>query len=179
MPLVPLVRLRWPGDVVTVAEHFRQDLAEAEGDQREVVALQSQCRRADDDAGQRGDEPGNDDHDPEREVDPRDLGAGRIEEVDVERSGAAGDVDGEVGHEPGPDIRADQEESDVAEVEQPGEADDDVEAEGEECIDRTQHDGEQRQVAVGLLGEPQVRQHEGKGQAAPPTACVAAGMWRT
>ena len=52
MPLVPLDRLN-PLMSLAVAEHLRDDLAEAEGDQREVVALQPQRRRADDDAPQR------------------------------------------------------------------------------------------------------------------------------
>ena len=69
--------------VVAVAEHLGKDLAESERHESEIVALQPQRRRADDDASNRRDEPGEDDDEPERDMDPRDRRTGCIEEVEV------------------------------------------------------------------------------------------------
>ena len=72
------------------------------------------------------------------------------------------DVDREDRHQPGADVRAEQEERDVAEVEQAGEPDHDVESECEQCVDRAQHHGEDREEASRVLGEPKVREHDGE-----------------
>ncbi len=165
MPFVPLVSVDAERQVVAVAEHLRKDLTEPERDEGEVVALQAQRRRTDDHTGKSGHDTGNDDDEPEREVDAGNLGAGGVEEVEVDGSGVLRQVDREVRHEPRADVGADQEEGDVSEVEQTGEPDDDVQTEREQRVHGTEHDREQRQVAVGLLGEPQVRQHERKRHA--------------
>ena len=61
-------------------------------------------------------------------------------------------------HDPGRGVRTEQEEGDIAEIEQAGKADDDVESECEQRIHGAQDDGEDREEASGVLGEPQVRQ---------------------
>src|SRR5690606_7754119 len=99
------------GGAVGVVGRDAEDVIEAEGDDGQVVGAQSQCRGADAHAeDERGD--GCDDH-------------GRPEgELDVERRvGGAGDECGGVG--------TDAEEGDVPEVEQTGQADHDVEPQGD------------------------------------------------
>ena len=61
------VEIRPYRDVVGVAHELRDDLAEAERDDREVVPTQSQGRQADQDAGDGGEDPGDDEDDPDRE----------------------------------------------------------------------------------------------------------------
>ena len=99
MPLVPLVRS------LEVAEDDRHDLAEPKGHDGQVVAAQAQRGRAEQDAEDRGHQRANEQHHPEREV-----------------------LAGEAGGREGVGVRADREERGVTKVEQPGEADDDVEA---------------------------------------------------
>ena len=67
---VRAVREVEPGaeEVVAVACDLRQDLAEAERDDREVVAAQAQCREADEDPEERCDRPRYDQDHPERDV---------------------------------------------------------------------------------------------------------------
>src|SRR5216684_2683577 len=60
-------------EVVAVARDLRQDLTEAERDDREVVAAQSQGRQADDDAGERGDDAGEREQKPHSDVDARQI----------------------------------------------------------------------------------------------------------
>lgn len=100
------------GGAVHVLDGDPEDLSEAEGDDGEVVAAQSQGGGADEDAedercGHAGEHGG-----PEGELD-----AGEAGEL------GAGDE--------GCGVGADAEEGDVSEVEESGEADDDVEAEGD------------------------------------------------
>ena len=57
-------------EVVAVADELRDDLAEAERDDREVVAAQPQRRDADQDAEERGEDRRDQDHEPRVEVDP-------------------------------------------------------------------------------------------------------------
>src|SRR6185437_6765146 len=71
-------------DVPAVPEDLGDDLTETEGDEREVVALEAQRRRADDRAGQGADRRSDRQHEPEVDVDARLLaGRGRAEDVDL------------------------------------------------------------------------------------------------
>ena len=80
-------------EVVAVARDLGHDLAEAERHDREVVAAQPQRRQADQDADERGQEPGRDEQEPDRDVD-----AGAFEptptraEVDVRASANCSDA---------------------------------------------------------------------------------------
>ena len=107
--------LRPVGEVdrrIQVVEEDPDDLAEAERDDRQVVAAQLQGRSAEQHAEQAGDPRADRQDHPERQVDPE-LRRGQ------QRVG----------------IRADGVESDVAQVEEPGEADDDVEPERKHRVD--------------------------------------------
>ena len=107
------------GDGVRVEEHDRDDLAEPEGHDREVVAAQAERRRAEQDAEQRRDARADEEHRPEHEP-------GVAAEVgdDVDAQDAVAERRGDVGV----GVGADREERRVAEVEQAGHADDEVEA---------------------------------------------------
>src|SRR5215211_5914757 len=63
-------------DVVPVLEEARDDLPESQGHYRQVVSPQPQGWRADDHAAQSGEEPGDDQEQPEGDVYPRRLPAG-------------------------------------------------------------------------------------------------------
>ena len=78
MPNVPCVEVE-PEEVVAVLHDLRDDLAEPERDDREVVAAQAQRRQADDDPGEEREEAGDDQDDPHRDVDPG-LGASGTED---------------------------------------------------------------------------------------------------
>ena len=99
---------RAAGEVRPVEQDEPDDLAEGEGDDGEVVAAQPQHREAEDHAPGRGEDAG------ERQADPE----APAEIVGEEREG----------------IGADRVEGDVAEVEEAGVADDDVEAPAEHHI---------------------------------------------
>lgn len=108
------------GGAVQVVDGDAEDLSEAQGHDGEVVAAQSQGGGADEDAederrGHAGEHGG-----PEGELD-----AGEAGEL------GAGDE--------GRGVGADAEEGDVSEVEESGEADDDVEAEGDGADDEDAH----------------------------------------
>ena len=122
-PGSPLVRLM-PAMSSPLLEDLRDDLAEAERDQREVVAAQPQRRRADDDADERADGAGDDQDEPEVDVD-----AGCLRPAVGDRRWKVQLSVDEPGHQPAGGVTADRPERDVAEVEQAGVADDDVEAE--------------------------------------------------
>ena len=112
MPLGPLVRLI---GLSRLLASTRIDLAEAEGHDGQVVAVQPQHRQAEQHAGDgRHREP-----DEEEDVEP----AGR------QREAAAEDQVGVRRAEDRPGVRADREEGHVAEVEQAGQADHDVQSE--------------------------------------------------
>ena len=89
-----------------VVEEDADDLAEAQRDDREVVAAKLERRRAQQHAEEAGDGGADRQDDPERQV-----------QIEVRRG------------EQRIDVRADRVERDVAEIEQSGEADDDVEPE--------------------------------------------------
>jgi len=101
------------------AEQDARDLAEAEGDDGEVVAAQPEHRRADEEANDRRE------RDHEREGDPE-------VEAPAERGGRRRDQGGEV--------RADGVEGDIAQVEQAGVADHDVEAQAQQDVEADQHE---------------------------------------
>ena len=125
--------------VVRVEEDDRDDLAESERHDRQVVTPQAQRRSAQEDAEGGGHEGADDEHRPEdepggvaeerRDVDAQDLVA--------ERRGGV-----RVG------VGADREERRVAEVQEAGHADDQVEAEGQEH----EHAGVREAVDPGVLG---------------------------
>ena len=99
------------------------DLAEGERDDREIVAAQAQHREAEDHAPGRGEQAG------ERQAHP---------EAQVEIVG-----------EQGEGIGADRVEGDIAEVEQPGRADDDVQAPAEHDVG--EHDDRLVEDVAALL----------------------------
>ena len=112
---MPRDALRAVGDVDRarqVVEEDAHDLAEAERDDGKVVAAQLERRRAEQHAEQRGDRRADRQDDPERQV-----------QIEV-RAGEQ-----RIG------VGADGVERDVAEIEQAGEADDDVQAEREQHVE--------------------------------------------
>ena len=111
-------------EVVAVARDLRQDLAEAERHDREVVAAQAQRRQADDDPEERGDDAGERQQQPERHVDARQV------RIDAHRAEMPGDVRELQRCEPGSRVGAGRVERDVPEIEQARVADDDVQADG-------------------------------------------------
>ena len=112
-----------------VLEDARHDLAERERHDRQVVATQPERRGAEDHAPARREHRGDDQDEEEVDVDPRDVRAERAldrgQDVDAL---AVVDRPELLGAQPAHDEGADGEERDVAEVEQTGEADDDVQA---------------------------------------------------
>ena len=141
-----------PEDVVAVAHDLRDDLAEAERDDREVVAAQAQRRQADQNSDQSREAAGDQEDEPEREVDPRQLprdpDGAEVERPLVEL----------LRGQPGGGVGAGRVKGNVAEVEQARVADDDVEADGHHRHDHHDHHRierrdevpEQRQVAEAL-----------------------------
>ncbi|MCY1509206.1 hypothetical protein D9M68_435390 [compost metagenome] len=110
--------VRAAGEAQPVVQHQADDLAEAERHDRQVVAVHSQYGEAEQRAGQRGGQRRQRQHRPEAQT-----------EVVVAQRQAVG-ADGVEGH--------------VAEVEQAGEADHDVQAEAEQHVDQAEdHHGEQ------------------------------------
>ena len=148
----PVQPHRAVGDARRVAHDDRHDLAEAQGHDRQIVALEAQGRRAEQHAEERGDRRRDRQHQPERHLEMDDIAAGLVKPRDeaepLERL-----------PEPAPGRRhlprgedavgigADREKRGVAEIEQPGEADDDVEAE------RQRGEGQRvrRRVDVGVV----------------------------
>ena len=116
-----------------VVGHDADDLAEAERHDGEVVAAHAQRRVADEHPGEGGQQPADD------EVDPRQPPVGVDVDAELHLEDLVEDDRRVVG--------ADGVEGHVAEVEQPGEADDDVQARGEHDVDHD--DGHQRDPAVG------------------------------
>ena len=127
--------VRAAGDLVPVQQHDPDDLAEAQRDDGQIVAAQPQHRKAQHHAEARGQQPGQRQAGPEAEAEGlREQGVG---------------------------IGADGVEGDVAEIEQAGEADDDVQAPAEHDVD--QHGG--GDVDHVAVGERQERQDEGEHEA--------------
>ena len=118
------------GHRVPVEQDDPDDFAKAEGHDRQVIAAQAQHRKAEQDAERRRQSAGQRQALPEAEIEPP-----REQRVGV---------------------RADGVEGDVAEIQQTGEADHDVQAPAEHDVD--QHGG--RDVDHVAVGERQERQHE-------------------
>ena len=116
------------GQVVPVPGYLGEDLAEAEGDYRQVVAAQTERGQPDHDPDEGGHDPREQEQDPDRDMDPGDTGADAdVPEVDV--------VLRELNRcEPGRRVRTHGVERDVAEVEESRPADDDVQAEREQRV---------------------------------------------
>ncbi len=119
------------GQVDPVDQHQADDLAEGERDDREVVAAQPQHREPEQDAPERGEHAGDRQQHPER---PRP----ELVEIDGEERifRHEGDERQAVLGEQRERIGADRVEGDVAEVEQAGEADHDIEAPAEHHVDQ-------------------------------------------
>ncbi len=125
--------LRSVGDVdrgVEVVHEDANDLAESQRHDRQVVAAKLERRRAEQHAEKAGDAGAERQDHPERQV-----------QAEVRR------------REQGVDVGADRIERDIAEVEQPGEADDDVETERE-------HDVEHREIQDAYPRLAGQRRHE-------------------
>ncbi len=131
-------------DAVHVVHGDTEDLSEAEGHDGEVVAAQAQGGGADEDTEDQRRCGAGEGGRPEGELD-----AGELREL------GAGDQGGRVG--------ADAEEGDVAEVEESGEAYDDVEAEGDGAEDQDVH-AEVGVVVVGLCEREADRGDEAHGE---------------
>ena len=110
------------GEIDPVDEHEADDLAERQRDDGEIVAAQAQHRKAEQHPPESGEDAGDGQADPERP---------RPERRQRGRDHVGGDDRIGVG--------ADGVEGDVAEIEQSGEADDDVEAPGEHHVDEDLH----------------------------------------
>lgn len=113
--------VRPAGEGQPVVQYQADDLAEAQGDDRQVVAMHAQHREAEDRAGHRGGQRGQRQDGPEAQA-----------EVLVAQRQAIG-ADGVEGH--------------VAEVEQPGEADHDVQAQAQQHVDQAEDDHRQQVLA--------------------------------
>ena len=151
--------LRAPGDV-EVVRGDADDLAEAEGDDRQVVAAQPQSRPADDESA---DDRGGHHH-----------GQGRDQRPVALR-----------GQQPG-GVRADREERGVPEVEEPAVADHDVQPDGEHHEDeRAGHDvrsvgssEEQRPASAetATIGRPAARRNARGGAAGRSVRCSSTAL---
>jgi len=122
---------------VAVEGHLSDDLAERDRHDRDVVAAQTQCRHADQRASHRRRRRGNDEDEQEVDVDARQLRRGSADE-DADALPVAG-VGPVARSEVRRGVRADREERDVAQVEQAGEPDDDVQAERHDDVRGGQH----------------------------------------
>ena len=125
------------GDARRVAGDDRHDLAEPQGHDRQVVTPEPQRRKAEQHAEKRGDRRRHRHHQPERHLEMDDVGDPRFVKPDhqaepLERLPEAAPVRGDLPGDGGPiGIGADREKRGIAEVQQPGEADHDVEPESE------------------------------------------------
>ena len=137
--------VRSAGDALPVEQHEADDLAEGERDDGEIVAAQPQHRKAEQDAPERGEDAGERQADPERQLEVR--GEQRV------------------------GIGADRVERDVAEIEQAGEADHDVEAPAEHHIGQDE-DAEIEQVAV-VIEQHRHQQREDQQRRRGEAACHA------
>ena len=115
--------------VVGVADELRDDLPEPERHDRQVVPAQPQGRQADQDAADRRDDACDQEHEPDRNVD-----AG-LRRPDANRTEVEIDLLELAGGEPAGRVSADCVEGDVAEIEQPRVADDDVQTDGHDDED--------------------------------------------
>ena len=117
------------GDVVEVARGDADDLAEAERHDGEVVTAQPQGRRTEEDAGDQRHQDGDRDADRERDRPLLREAEPALQRLDDRRVGRP---------EQGDRVGAEGVEADVAEVEQSGQSDHDVEADGHDHVDDDQ-----------------------------------------
>ena len=160
-------------DVVAVAHELRDDLAEAERHDREVVAAQAQRRNADQHAEQRGEDRSDQDHEPGREVDAeRAVRHGAAEDPAARAVQAAAEL---LRGQPAGHVGAAGEERHVAEVEQAGVADDDVQADAHDR-ERDDHEGRRgvgdplRRLRQDVVVEPRVEHEQGEQRRRAPAA---------
>ena len=130
----PVQPHRTIGDARDVARDDRHDLAKAQGHDRQVVAFEPQCRRAKEDAEKSGNRGRDRHHQPERHLEMDDVAAAtrhpRDEVEPAKRLPKTGPRRLQLKRGSGAvNIGADREKRGVAEVEQTGKADDDVEPE--------------------------------------------------
>ncbi len=151
----PAEALRPVRHPVPVARHHRHDLAEAQRDDRQIVAAQAQGGRAEEHAEERADQRADHEHDPERDLELDQIGPARhrhpLDLAEPEQGRPhVGPRDLELarrGRAVG--VGADREERRVAEVQEPREADDDVEPERQEHVGV----GVRRRVDVPAAGD--------------------------
>ncbi len=124
--------------VVPVAEDLRQDLAEAERNDGQVVAPEAKRGKADQNADDRSRAAGDQEQEPGVQVDAAEMWVDvDCSDHDVAQRGAGRVLAGELHRrQPGGGVRAHGVEGDVAEVEQAGVADDDVQADGHHDVDQ-------------------------------------------
>ena len=147
-------------DLPAVGRDLPDDLAERERDDADIVAAQAQRRHPDQHAGDRRRDDREHEDDQEVEVDSGHTG-GRL--ADEERdAGAVRGVGPERGSEVRGDVRADREERHVAQVKQPGEAHDDVQAQRHDHVGRRQDQVFHRAAALAK----EERQDGGEAEAA-------------
>ena len=155
------------GDAVEVARGDADDLAEAERHDGEVVTAQAQGRRAEEDAGDQRHRDGDRDADRERDRPLLREPEPALERLDDRRVGRPEQRDR---------VGAEGVEADVAEVEQAGQADHDVEADGHDHVDDDQEQharpvGPARGEVGADVGERQdVEVAAGRTRRRPPAA---------
>ena len=115
--------VRPAGEILPIEQDQPDDFAEAERDDGEIVAAQPQHRKAEQDAGKGGEDAGKRQAYPERQS----------EIVRKQRVG----------------IGADRVEGDIAEIEQPGETDHDIQPEAKHRVGDDE-DGEVEQITVAV-----------------------------
>ena len=131
--------VRAAGEILPVEQDQPDDFAEAERDDGEIVAAQPQHRKAEQDAGECGEDAGKRQADPERQS----------EMLRQQRVG----------------IGADRVEGDIAEIEQPGETDHDVQSEAEHRVGDDE-DGEIEQITIASVENDRNNERERKKQRA-------------
>src|SRR5215203_3295163 len=145
-------------EVVRVLEEARDDLPEPQGDYRKVIPPKPQGGRADDHAAQAGEGRGDEEDDPERDVYPRNLPAGKARRGGPEREAHLPEV---AGGEPADGVGYQSVELHEAQVKQAGEPDDDVQTQRKQDIDGDNNDREdQLQVESAVNDREDERRHD-------------------
>ena len=153
-------------DVGRVAGDDRHDFAKAQGHDRQIIAPEAQGREAEQDAEERRDRRRDRHHQPERHLEMHHIAARFMKPRDkakpLKRLPEAAPIRR---HLPGGHravgIGADREECGVAEIEEPGEPDDDVEPERQ----RRKSQGIGGGVDIGVVAVPDREQDRGAKQA--------------
>src|SRR5438105_3330118 len=137
-------------EAVAVPSHLREDLAEAERHDREIVAAKTQGREADQDTDDQRQHACEDEQDPDRDVDAR---RARADADGAEVEVAMRELDGS---EPRNRVRAHRVERDVAEVEEACVPHDDVEADGHHRVDAHDHHRPERGIVAEQRHRPEL-----------------------